>query len=519
MCTYLARIGATYYFRRPVPKDLIGHFKTAKGGAMSVWKVSLRVTDREVAKPLLRPHEIETDRLIEEARRELNLLPPLSPQEQAAQARAREEAAAMAALEAESLERQEARGDLRMLWRKRRVTSTAALTPEQAAAVDLLKEKDVELEQLKAAIEIMKKDRYGPTYQAEKAEAEAKRRAAKVAQYATELEPAASITGLYERYALSGSANPKTVARWRSRVASFVEYLDHDDVRQVSRRDLNRWTEALIAKGLAKKTVSDGYLPPIKLVMALALDDEIISANPAADRIKVRGPDPVEVRDRDLTDKEADIILRGSLQPQSDRLSEEHALARRWVPWLCAYTGARIAEMTQLRAGDIRQEQGVWVIYITPEAGSVKDSRARRVPLHPHLIEQGILALAKQNDWTPLFHREGVGNAENPASKMRASDLGAWVRTLGVDDPNVQPNHGWRHRFKTQARILGIPEELADRITGHAPRHQGGKYGKAALPVPLLLEMILKIPAYEVPSLPVFKKPEEVATPLALENA
>lgn len=519
MCTYLARIGATYYFRRPVPKDLIGHFKTAKGGTMAVWKVSLRVTDREAAKPLLRPHEMETDRLIEEARRELNLLPPLSPHEFAAQQREREELAAAAALAEESRARYEARGELRTLARRRRLVSTALLTPEEAASVDLLREQEATIAQLQEAIAVMERDKYGPVYQAEVAEAEKKHRAAEAAKHAPNLAPAASITGLYERYALSGSANPKTVARWRSRVASFVEYLDHDDVRQVSRRDLNRWTEALIAKGLAKKTVSDGYLPPIKLVMALALDDEIISTNPAADRIKVRGPDPMEVRDRDLTDEEADIILRGSLQPQSDRLSEEHALARRWVPWLCAYTGARIAEMTQLRAGDIRQEQGVWVIHITPEAGSVKDSKARRVPLHPHLIDQGILALAKENDWTPLFHREGVGNAENPASKMRASDLGAWVRTLGVDDPNVQPNHGWRHRFKTQARILGIPEELADRITGHAPRHQGGKYGKAALPVPLLLEMILKIPTYEVPGLPVSKKPEDATATRALESA
>jgi len=140
----------------------------------------------------------------------------------------------------------------------------------------------------------------------------------------------------------------------------------------------------------------------------------------------------------------------------------------------------------------------VWVVHVTPEAGSTKDGKARRVPLHPHLIEQGITALAKPGDTTPLFYREGAGNEVNPAPKIRATDLSDWVRSLGATDPNVQPNHGWRHRFKTLSRVVGIPEELADRIQGHAPKHQGGKYGTGALPVGVLLAEIERMPRYEV---------------------
>ncbi|MBJ7407641.1 MAG: hypothetical protein JHD07_31860 [Bradyrhizobium sp.] len=33
---------------------------------------------------------------------------------------------------------------------------------------------------------------------------------------------------------------------------------------------------------------------------------------------------------------------------------EEHAKARRWVPWICAYTGARVNEI----AGRIEDEEG-----------------------------------------------------------------------------------------------------------------------------------------------------------------
>jgi len=45
---------------------------------------------------------------------------------------------------------------------------------------------------------------------------------------------------------------------------------------------------------------------------------------------------------------------------------EQWAACRRWVPWLRAYTGARVGELTQLRAGDVQARQGpagsIWVL-------------------------------------------------------------------------------------------------------------------------------------------------------------
>ena len=56
MCTHLDKTGSTYYFRRPVPRDLIGQFITATGKPRTEWKLSLGTKDREQAKRLLRPH-------------------------------------------------------------------------------------------------------------------------------------------------------------------------------------------------------------------------------------------------------------------------------------------------------------------------------------------------------------------------------------------------------------------------------------------------------------------------------
>ncbi|MCX8475412.1 MAG: hypothetical protein MT490_06405 [Sphingomonas sp.] len=306
---------------------------------------------------------------------------------------------------------------------------------------------------------------------------------------------AVSITDLFERYGKSGSANLRTVSKWRPQVCNFVEHLGHDDATRVTRGDLNRWVEALVARGLAKKTITDSYVPAVRVALGIAFEDELIPANPATG-LKVRAPKAIETRDKDHSNEAAETILRATLAPSHGAVSERHKLARRWVPWICAYTGARVGEITQMRAMDIRDEDGVWVFRITPEAGSTKDSKARSVPIHSHLIEQGVLGLAKAGDPTPLFHDvpEGGGSKVNPLPKQRASKLAEWVRGLGVTTP--QPNHGWRHRFKTVARSVGIPAEERDAIQGHVPRNEGEKYGKQ--PLATLRAAVEKLPRYNV---------------------
>jgi integrase len=32
------------------------------------------------------------------------------------------------------------------------------------------------------------------------------------------------------------------------------------------------------------------------------------------------------------------------------------------VPWLCAYSGARVGEIAQMRGSDIIQMEGIWVM-------------------------------------------------------------------------------------------------------------------------------------------------------------
>ena len=63
-----------------------------------------------------------------------------------------------------------------------------------------------------------------------------------------------------------------------------------------------------------------------------------------------------------------------------------------------------------------------------------------------------------------------------------------------MNDPDVQPNHGWRHLFKTRCRAAQIESDVADAIQRLAARTQGQAYGEWE--VPTLAKAIEKFPRY-----------------------
>lgn len=312
-----------------------------------------------------------------------------------------------------------------------------------------------------------------------------------------------SILALFDGYAREREPAPATVKAWRRQLSAFVAFSGHDDATKVTPEDVIAWKDHLLHKagkcgtGLSAKTVGETYLSALKTTFRWAVENRRLATNPAS-TARVRGAKRVHQRERGLNNDEARTILAATLTPPPPRLSPERALARRWVPWLCAYTGARVNEITQLRGKDVVEVDGVWTIHITPEAGRIKTSMARTVALHPHLIDQGFLDVAAANPSYLFFNpgRQRGGSEGNPHSKKVGEYLAHWVREIGVADPNVQPNHGWRHRFKTVSRNVRMDPEVRDRIQGHAPRTEGEGYGDVS-PAAMRREIEL-LPRYEV---------------------
>jgi len=299
---------------------------------------------------------------------------------------------------------------------------------------------------------------------------------------------------LFEAYCQDRRRAASTTNRWRV-VFTTLDALGPDET-VTDPEGAQRWLDGLIGSGTpprGHRTVKDIWLSAARTVYAWAVRKRLVPANPF-EGCTVEVPRTIQTREteKEFTEDEAKTILRASLlvelAPQGARGSE-WAAAKRWVPWLCAYTGARVGELTQCRAGDIEcrpsdpkgslEGAGYPVLRITPEAGTVKTGKARTVPIHPHLVEMGLLdyveaVKARLGKQGPLFFRPPAKPSRNPGYRgpaVKARErLAKWVRELGVSDRGIQPNHAWRHTFKRRAARAGIEPRIRDGICGHAPR-------------------------------------------------
>ncbi|MGB3336947.1 MAG: DUF6538 domain-containing protein [Devosia sp.] len=308
----------------------------------------------------------------------------------------------------------------------------------------------------------------------------------------------------YEAYADARKPAPKSIKRQKGVLTAFFAFLGHNDPSRVTRADAQRWMRHRLDAGIAPQTVWMADMAHPRALLNWARRNDLLTNRPFDD-IDPPAISSEQVREREFTLEESDRILKATLDPVSNRMTIEGAAARRWIPWICAYTGARVNEITQARAEDIvqikaRNNRLIWMIRITPEAGTTKTKKAREVPLHPHLIEMGFLKYVETRKGKPLFYdpaRARDGTAENPQYAKAGSRLAEWVRkVVGITDPHISPNHGWRHLFRSLLLAAEVQEQVIDRIDGHASRTVGQGYGTAWPEV--MLAAISKIPRFLV---------------------
>lgn len=308
----------------------------------------------------------------------------------------------------------------------------------------------------------------------------------------------------FDKYAKQQALAASTRERWKPVFEALAKHLKHDDLARVTKKDIVEWKNALLVERLpngktrSPRTVKDVYIAALKAVLQFAVDESELPANEAVG-VVVRGvKDEREDDEKGFEDRDAATILRATLAPPSRKISVEMAAARRWVPWICAYTGARVNEITSLTPMDIGKIKGVDCFILPKER--TKTRKSRRIPLHPHLKDQGFLAYVEQRRklGKPLFYdpeRSQGRPGSHPHYQKVGERLAEWVREMDVDH-RVWPNHGWRHRWMSQSRDLGMHPQIADFIQGRGNGSISAKYGSKW--VSTLEAAVKMIPRYEV---------------------
>ncbi|MBZ8117366.1 site-specific integrase [Roseovarius sp. LXJ103] len=269
-------------------------------------------------------------------------------------------------------------------------------------------------------------------------------------------------------------------------VRSLRKFLRHDNAAKITKKDMTDWVEDTL-KEKQPSTINKVYLPTIRSLFRWATEKDMMIDNPAAGT-KLASKRAVQNRERGYTTDEATKLLQAvhSYEPKVGHHGKvmeavKVTAAKRWVPWLCAFTGARVAEITQLRREDIREVDGDLVIRITPEAGGTKSGQWRDVPLHPQIAALGFPTYLDTINSGPIFHNATEPKLYQRHAKKLANRIGDWLNEEKLVPGGVQPSHGWRHRFKTVGRELAIQDRVLDAIQGHAARTAGDAYGDVTL--------------------------------------
>jgi integrase len=263
----------------------------------------------------------------------------------------------------------------------------------------------------------------------------------------------------------------RTFATYRNKVSDFARFIGHDDARQATKDDVRQWRDDLIERGLAKKTINDQYLAALKSVLAHGVKEFDLTTN-VAGSIRDERNDPAPNGSKDYTEEQARIILSATFKGVRKDVAIPYRRAIFWAPWICAYTGLRVSEVTQLQGTSVLWDGEIPYLMIQPEDGGTKGGNAWTVGIHQHLIDLGLLEMFKAVGDGPAFYTpyppgEDLSKILNHRSKDAASRVADWVREeVGIVPPGGKPNHAWRHTFTSASRDHSMDKETRDYMMG-----------------------------------------------------
>ncbi len=274
-------------------------------------------------------------------------------------------------------------------------------------------------------------------------------------------------------------AAASTIRKYRNCVRQFAEWRSSDRVATVTKAEVERWRDELLETN-ARKTVRD-KISTIRTVLEWGQkqsDGKLF--------LKRFPLDTIELPMVEHGDSSARTYTMHATRKILSEARGQSAAYKRWVPWILAYSGARVEEVMQLEKADFFKYDDHWFFHIRAGEGrTTKTGIGRKVPVHSALVQEGLLDFVASLPDGKLF-----------TGSRASQNLRDWIREEVLKDhpePKPAPNHGFRHLFEDLRRAR-LDTEAANYITGRANKGSAETYGKSNIMLPALAAEMEKIP-------------------------
>lgn len=196
-----------------------------------------------------------------------------------------------------------------------------------------------------------------------------------------------------------------TIKRYYTSIKSLSKFVGDKNVNKISSDDIYEWAlKRANQDGVKAESVNRTDLVAVSSIFRWATTRQggrILTRNSAA-KIKLDQPRVGIRREKTFRHSEISAILRRARDVRRGGRNPSFERACRWCPWIAAYTGARISEITGLLKQNIRKEGDEWIF----EFVETKTRLPRAVPIHEHLIEQGFVEEVAALPDGPVFYDE-----------------------------------------------------------------------------------------------------------------
>jgi site-specific recombinase XerD len=218
-----------------------------------------------------------------------------------------------------------------------------------------------------------------------------------------------------------------------------------------------------------KENTAAKYFRSVKTIFSFAVDEGYIDASPANaikfHSVKKKVSQSHSEKRRSMSPEDIETLL-ATVEAKWARKPAEIWFVRLWV-----YTGARPEELSQLAHRDVLQtKDGLPYLKIHDEGtNKLKSESANRlIPIHPRLLDLGFREFVETNKAESyLFPFDPNKKGRRYANFQRRLTT-LMSKHAKIVDPRVVP-YSIRHAFKDSMRLVQAPDEVVDRIMGHAP--------------------------------------------------